>query len=176
MFNVAVFKMKDIKKYFIGMLVTIAVIMIVSKYFPKVIGEKKLAINLVSENSMLGCLEKTSPVMSNMNEEYKKMENENNELEEDSVLEGVLKTQISSIQGMENIEENEQKEVATNEEQKSEEVQNANIETTTEKAETGLSTQVITNNPIKESYNAEYGKVKIKNETDYELTRRYSKS
>ena len=35
---------------------------------------------------------------------------------------------------------------------------------------TGLSTQVITNNPIKENYNIEYGKVKIKNQTDYELT------
>ena len=33
-----------------------------------------------------------------------------------------------------------------------------------------MMTQVITNNPIKESYNTEYGKVKIKNETDYTLT------
>ena len=35
---------------------------------------------------------------------------------------------------------------------------------------TGLKTEVITNNPIKESYNVEYGKVKIKNQTDYKLT------
>ena len=33
-----------------------------------------------------------------------------------------------------------------------------------------MQTQVITNNPIAESYNAEYGKVKIKNQTSYELT------
>ena len=33
-----------------------------------------------------------------------------------------------------------------------------------------MKTEVITNNPIKETYNTEYGKVKIKNETDYELT------
>ena len=36
--------------------------------------------------------------------------------------------------------------------------------------EAGVKTEVITNNPITESYNVEYGKVKIKNETDYELT------
>lgn len=35
---------------------------------------------------------------------------------------------------------------------------------------TGLTTEVITNNPIQESYNAQYGKVKIKNQTSYELT------
>ena len=35
---------------------------------------------------------------------------------------------------------------------------------------TGLKTEIITNNPIKESYNVEYGKVKIKNQTDYKLT------
>lgn len=35
---------------------------------------------------------------------------------------------------------------------------------------TGVTTQVITNNPITESYNVEYGKVKIKNETSFELT------
>ena len=37
-------------------------------------------------------------------------------------------------------------------------------------AEVGLQTQVITNNPLKESYNTQYGKVKIKNETEYQLT------
>lgn len=35
---------------------------------------------------------------------------------------------------------------------------------------TNLATEVITNNPIKETYQTEYEKVKIKNETDYELT------
>ena len=36
--------------------------------------------------------------------------------------------------------------------------------------EAEVKTEVITNNPIKETYNTEYGKVKIKNETDYTLT------
>ena len=44
------------------------------------------------------------------------------------------------------------------------------IKQTGEVQEAGVKTEVITNNPIKETYNTEYGKVKIKNETDYTLT------
>lgn len=177
MFNVTVLKMKDIKKYFIGMLATIIVVILASKYFPKNTSEKKIMPKVLSENSMLGCLEQTVPVMSSINEEYKKIESEDNEIKEENLLQGVLKTQISSIQGLKNIEERAQKEASEKEEQevKQEEQQMVQKEKseTVEVAKTGLSTQVITNNPIKESYNTEYGKVKIKNETDYELTRRY---
>ena len=175
MFNVTVLKMKDIKKYFIGMLATIIVVILASKYFPKDTSEKKIMPKVLSENSMLGCLEQTAPVMSSINEEYRKIANEDNEIKEENLLQGFLKTQISSIQGLETIEEKAQKEAVDNKEQetKQEEQQNVQNEKSEkiEMAKTGLITQVITNNPIKESYNTEYGKVKIKNETDYELTR-----
>lgn len=171
MFNVTVLKMKDIKKNFIGMLVTIILIILASKYFPKITSEKKTMPKILSENSLIGCLEQTIPAMSSMNEEYQKIADEDDEIKEETLLQGILKTQISSIQGMETIEEKAQKEeVAKEDREKKEETQeNQNVEV----AQTGLMTQVITNNPIKESYNTEYGKVKIKNETDYELTRRY---
>lgn len=179
MFNVAVLKMKDIKKYFIGMLLTIITVVLASKYFSKLTEQKQLTTNIVFENSMLGCLEQAVPVMSSINEEYKKMDSENEEIKEENLLQGILKTQISSIKGMESIEEKVQEEsVAEQEEQKltnteDAEKQNAEATETVETAQTGVTTQVITNNPIKESYNTEYGKVKIKNETEYELTRRY---
>lgn len=38
------------------------------------------------------------------------------------------------------------------------------------KQKCGVATEVITNNPIQEKYNINYGKVKIKNQTDYQLT------
>ena len=44
------------------------------------------------------------------------------------------------------------------------------IEASTTKIITDVSTQVVTKNPIKESYNREYNGIKIKNETDFELT------
>ena len=37
-------------------------------------------------------------------------------------------------------------------------------------SQTNLETDVVTNNPIAEKYQVEYGKVKIKNETEFELT------
>ena len=36
--------------------------------------------------------------------------------------------------------------------------------------EKGVTTQVITNNPLKESFNSQYQNIKIKNETEYQLT------
>ena len=44
------------------------------------------------------------------------------------------------------------------------------VEETITEAKTGVTTEVVTNNPIKLNYNTEYGKVKIKNETTYDLT------
>lgn len=175
MFNVTVLKMKDIKKYFIGMLTTVIVVILTSKYFPQATNEKKIVQKVLYENSMLGCLEQAVPTMSSINEEYKKIASEGDEINQENLLQGILKTQISSIQGLENIEEKTQKENVAKEEQEQEEEETQNNQNensqNVEVAQTGLTTQVITNNPIKESYNVEYGKVKIKNETDYELTR-----
>ena len=178
MFNVTVLKMRDIKKYFIGMLATIIIVILASKYFPQATNEKKIIPKVISENTMLGCLEQTAPVMTSINEEYKKIASEDNEIKEKDLLQGVLKTQISSIQGLESIEEKAPKEAIAKEEQEAKQENQEEQQTvqdekseTVEVAKTGLTTQVITNNPIKESYNTEYGKVKIKNETDYELTR-----
>lgn len=110
MFNVTVLKMKDIKKYVIGMLVTTIVIITVSQYLPKMLKEKRSLPQWVSENSMLGCLEQAVPTMASVNEEYKKIAEEE-EITEDKFLQGILKTQVSSMQGIEKIETKEKTEV-----------------------------------------------------------------
>lgn len=166
MFNVTVLKMKDIKRYLIGIIVAILGMIALSRYFPQKGKEEKIVQKLIGENSMLGCLEQAVPCMSNINEEYKKIAKEEegeNENTENKLLQGILKTQISSIQGIENIERKQE----TSESKENSETQNNNQ---VEIAQTGLATQIITNNPLKENYNTQYGKVKIKNETDYELT------
>lgn len=110
MFNVTVLKMKDIKKYVIGMLVTTIVIITISQYLPKMLKEKRSLPQWVSENSMLGCLEQAVPTMASVNEEYKKIAEEE-EITEDKFLQGILKTQVSSMQGIEKIETKEKTEV-----------------------------------------------------------------
>ncbi len=160
MFSVTVLKLKDIKKYFIGMVLTIIVIIFASKYIPQFTNEKKSVNKINFQNNMIGSLKQSAVVMSDIDGE--KLENNNKK--EKNILHSVLNTQIASIQGMTIGEVNQ-----INEEEK-EETKNNNENQNTQLAETGLSTQVITNNPITESFNSQYGSVKIKNETEYELT------
>lgn len=167
MFNVTVLKMKDIKKYLIGMIATIIVVILASKCMQQSNKKEKIVQKVFSESSMLECLGQTVTTMSKEDKPDQELQKE--ETNKENLLQGILKTQISSIQGMETIEEKhkeeqentKEEEPKNQEEQKQEEIQ---------VAQTGLNTQIITNNPIKETYQKEYGKVKIKNETNYELT------
>lgn len=166
MLNVTVLKMKDIKKYVIGMLVTTIVIIAISKYIPKILKED-LQQKLVVEKSMVECLDQIVPTISSINEKYEITEDEE-EITEDKFLQGILKTQVSTIKGMEYIEEKEK--IAKEEAEKNNQEIAENKENKIELAGTNLATEVITNNPLKDNSNTQYGKVKIKNETEYELT------
>lgn len=169
MFNVTVLKMKDILKYLVGIILTATFVIYTTRYFSsntknKVKEEKKQSkIEISQQINLTSCLDKTIPTMSSIN-------TENNETEKktENYLEEFIKTEISSIKGIEKIEksnnfESENKELEQNEEKDTEEkVTLANAGET--------KTEVVTQNPITESYNAEYGKVKIKNQTTYNLT------
>jgi len=175
MFNVTVLKMKDIMKFFIAIILLLGIIYI-GKYFYRETKEGNLAqkakngLEILSQNNMLQCLDKTIPTISTINKEYKEIASEDDNETEGDFLQEVLKTQISSIDGMEKIEQKVQKQAneqtSTQQENNTESKQEEKIQL----AEAGLPTQVITNNPISENYNVEYGKVKIKNQTDYQLT------
>lgn len=185
MFNVTVLKIKDISKFFIGIIFLLGIIYI-GKHFYNQTNEKTVTngvecgIKTISENSMLQCLDTTMPVVAKVNEEgntdnAKKIEN--NKTGESEILKEILKTQISTINGVEKTEAKEQERIlnANSDSNKIENTENKEDKegNTTEEikmAGTGLSTKVITNNPIQENYNVEYGKVKIKNQTQYQLT------
>ena len=142
MFNVTVLKMKDIKKCLIGMIVTITLVIVASRYLPQAKQEKKYIPNVLSQNTMLECLDKTVPAISAMEENT--TQDQEDSWKEESLLQGVLKTQISSLEVMK-----EAKEITPKEEEQKE---NNNV---LEKAQTGVTTQVITQNPLKESYNTQ---------------------
>ena len=187
MFNVTVLKMRDIIKYFIGGGILILLIILATKYFHNV--KEKNGTNTqiiptsVSQNSLLGCLKQTSPVVSEINEA-----NTENQTNEETVQENnqknffqeILKTQISSIEGIEQTEETQNVEDKTNNEKNVENEENSdqtenstnqeNQQNNISLAQTGLQTEIITPNPITESFNVQYGKVKIKNQTSYNLT------
>ena len=112
MFNVSILKMKHIIKYIIGIIITILVIVFVSKQFQnnkneeKIVNKVENSINMISEQSLLSCFEQVVPTMANINKEYSEIAKEDDHSKED-LLQGILKTQISSIQGMESNENQE---------------------------------------------------------------------
>ena len=188
MFNVAVLKMKDVLKYLVGFTVTIFAVVIATRYF----SSKKIDISSMqyvkeeSAVSFVSCMEQTIPGMEQVNEEYKKVADEGEDMGVGagySYLEGFLQTEIASMKGIDRIEK--QKLIKQLKEANAQKVteQEENISNNTnqtdnlsegtetvEMANTNQTTQVVTNNPIAENFNFQYGAVKIKNQTSYTLT------
>lgn len=173
MFNVAILKLKDILKYFIGIILILLIIIFVSKSLKEnnIIEKLGKEFTLISKNNMLFALDKTIPVISNVNEEYKNIAKEDDIDNSQDMLQIMLGTQISSIKAMEKIEKSEELEKSKKEsiEKQEEEKVNGNgtENQTVANAET---TEIITQNPIKDGSNTQIGNVKIKNETDYQIT------
>lgn len=182
MFNVTVLKMRDIIKYLVGTILTVIIVIYTTRYFSNfknrkndIQNESKIKIESLQGGSLTGCLDKTIPMMSNINKEYKELENDNKEETfSRNYLQEFLKTEISSMKGLEQIEEQAKKDML----KQNEGLENKN-QNETENNENndiilankdGIQTQVVTNNPIAEKYNAQYGNVKIKNQTTYNLT------
>lgn len=184
MFNVTILKMKDIVKSFLGIAITILIVITISKTFSKKEQEKQILngikneISSLSEKALISSIDKTIPIISNVNQEYRNISNEKDVSEEENNFKEILKTQMSFIKSVE--QESENKKIAK-EENNTNENENSNTslnnnETTKEEqnlqmANIGEKTEVVTNNPISENYNVEYGSVKIKNQTKYELTK-----
>lgn len=194
MFNIAILKLKDVIKFAIVIVVAIFTIMFCAKNLKsiqtnKTNNEKEQALQknddrfiFFSKNSLSKILDQTLPAIKNMNEEYRNIAKEEDPASDKNILKSMMKTQISSVKGLEEIESKQKEKDTNNNIDSSENVNNNqneanntkkanNIESSEIKvAETGVTTQVITQNPIAEKSNVQYGNVKIKNETDYELT------
>lgn len=175
MFNVTVLKMRDIFKVIIGITFLVVVVLGISKFFhkdtkenSKVVQKIENGIKALSQFSMINCMDQTIPTMSSINEEYKNIAKEDDQKENKNILQEMLKTQISSVNAIEESEEITNKEnnenIQENEKNQTEEKQEIQL------AQEGLQTQVITQNPISENSNVTYKNVKIKNQTSYTLT------
>lgn len=112
MFNVTILKMKDIMKFFLEMTITILAVIAINntiktnvKQEQKIVQEVKNGLQLLSKNSLLNCFEETIPVAASINEEYNNIAKEDDYMESEDILHAMLKTQISSIKGLEIAEE-----------------------------------------------------------------------
>lgn len=165
MFNVTILKGKDILKFIVGIILLIFLIIIISKNFnkeksesnsQKIVTNLKSGITSLSENAMISSIDQVMPNIKT------KEENNKIDIKEENILEDILKSQIVAIGQIDNKDE------IIKEDKKNEEKTDENDEIKI--AQAGLTTEVITQNPISENANVEYGNVKIKNQTTYELT------
>lgn len=182
MFNITVLKARDLIKYLAGMIIAITAIILISKTFSKtkikqsvIEKEVKSKIGILSEKSMVSSLGQTMPAIKSINKEQKESQKENTKKDNNDLLEAMLYTQISSIKGIEKMQENTKQQEVKEEEIKTEQEKIEKEETNTENTnkepeQAGTKTEVITNNPIAENANVQYGNIKIKNQTDYTLT------
>ncbi len=160
MFNVTIINIKDIIKYLVSITLIITVILILTRYFSNLKDDQDLKLKMndgfkeILNNSYVSCLNKTIPCIENVNEEINKISKEDDEVE-DSIFKKILGVELSQIEKeRKQMKDLEKKEVAEEKED----------------AKTGVETKVITETPLANKYTNEYKNVRIKNETDYELT------
>ena len=165
MINMAVFNLKDIIKYLLKITIVIAVLIGLIKYFSTAKDSIKEQAHVMEEISFISCLDTTIPGISTLNQKQEEVEKKN-------LLEMAWQIQLGMLSCIENIniakndnsnnENNEEANKDNKKEEKEEELQ---------KAETGLKTEVQKSN-VPNKYTAEYNSVKIKNETNYKLTKK----
>ena len=185
MFNVTVLKIKDIVKYLVGTIILIGIIVYTTRFFAYKPNEQKIEkkqekVSItetlkIRSNTLKKCLNKTIPVMAELEKEKESKKTTNNE---NKIFESFLETEISSIKGMEETEKNQTEDSNGSDNKKNTSDENKsdsnNSITENEKiilaSNSGIKTEVVTPNPIAENANVQYGKVKIKNQTTYNLT------
>ncbi|MEI3435639.1 MAG: stage II sporulation protein P [Clostridia bacterium] len=187
MFNVTVLKIKDIVKYLLGTIILIGIIVYTTRFFAYKPNEQKIEkkqekvsiteILKIRSNTLKKCLNKTIPVMAELEKEKESKKTTNNE---NKIFESFLETEISSIKGMEETEkeknQTEDSNGSDNKKNTSDENKSDSNNSITEDekiilaSNSGIKTEVVTPNPIAENANVQYGNVKIKNQTTYNLT------
>ena len=187
MFNVTVLKIRDIVKYLVGTIILIGIIVYTTRFFAYKPNEQKIEkkqekVSItetlkIKSNTLKKCLNKTIPVMAELEKEK---EPKKTTINENKIFESFLETEISSIKGMEETEkeknQTEDSNGSDNKKHTSEENKSDSNNSITEDekiilaSNSGIKTEVVTPNPIAENANVQYGNVKIKNQTTYNLT------
>lgn len=162
MFNVTIINIKDIMKYLVSITLVIILLFILTRYFSGVKDNNdfKLLLNdklsLILNNNYTICLDTTIPCIKNVNKESNKIAEEDDQVES-GYLKKLLGVELSQLElekkTMKNIEES---------------TESAKQEK--EDAKTDVNTEVITEKPLANKFTNQYNDVKIKNETNYELT------
>lgn len=168
MFNVAVFKLKDIMNNLVKIILLILIVIIFTRFFSYVSGKSNMERDIGKKNKTFdvqvftqNCIQKEITLIGKIDNKYEK--NELYKLD----IQDFLKTEISAINVLnekkqdiqeENINETIMTNIDKNNSNKNEDVKS------------NVNTEIVTNNPISDNYNIVYKNIKIKNGTKINLT------
>jgi len=168
MFNVAVVNIKDILKYLVSITITLSLVMLVTRYFSNLEENENMQLEIdrkiaeIMQTSMLICLDETIPGIKETNHELNNTDEE--QMDKNNILGNLLKIELSMFKEEQKIAKIQNS--STNKEQEVEINNTENASTEVEKT----TTEIVTQNPLADSFNVECKGVKIKNETSFELT------
>lgn len=196
MFNVTVIKLRDLIKYISIIIAIVLIIYIISKHYflDKQNGNAEIEVNnrigdYINSN-ILNCINKELPIAQYINskDSNQNLIDENNEDADKDFTSYFLTSMIEWEFSVANIAKDDKKEntnmansevdtkntneeaVQTTDEGAKEDSKKNNNSSEINFASTNVKTEVVTENPLADTYTQKYNGVKIKNGTDFELT------
>ena len=165
MFNVTVINAKKSIVRIMLLILIIIILFTITKIVKKFKTNEILQINI--SEKLIKCLDSEIPAMATTYYNANNVIKEDGEEDEESIIAKLLSIELSKI------EEKEMEEYVAEEDNENSENVNANSSTkeeeTIQEVSTNVGTEIVTQNPITESYNTEVNGVKIKNETSFEI-------
>ena len=159
MFNVTVINIKKSLLKITLLLGIVVVIFMMLQMITRFQSNEILQIEISEE--IVKCLSSEIPAMQSTYYKFNNSLREDGEEQEETFAQKILRVELAQINNIReienvnsNIEDNEKKE---------------EISASTEEVATNETTEIVTNNPIKENYNIEVNGVKIKNATSFEI-------
>ena len=159
MFNVTV---RDIKKSLLKITLLLGIVVVIFMMLQMITRfQSNEILQIEISEEIVKCLSSEIPAMQSTYYKFNNSLREDGEEQEETFAQKILRVELAQINNIReienvnsNIEDNEKKE---------------EISASTEEVATNETTEIVTNNPIKENYNIEVNGVKIKNETSFEI-------
>lgn len=174
MFNVTVINVKGSLKKVVILIITLSTVFILTKLAKKMKTSEIFKINI--SEKLIGCLDIEIPSISSIYEKSNTVIKSEEEENPNVLIENILGVELAKIKEIEQtqiIEEDQTENLATENIEQNTEIENEtqeNIETNTQEILENVETQIVTQNPISESFNSEINGVKIKNETSFDIS------
>ncbi len=174
MFNVTVINVKGSLKKVVILIITLSTVFILTKLAKKMKTSEIFKINI--SEKLIGCLDIEIPSISSIYEKSNTVIKSEEEENPNVLIENILGVELAKIKEIEQtqiIEEDQTENLATENIEQNTKIENEtqeNTETNTQERLENVETQIVTQNPISESFNSEINGVKIKNETSFDIS------